>query len=259
MSLILDALRKADHERQQQPHGVPGIDALHSPAEAPVQKLWPWISASVLLLLVLLMALIWLILERNDVEPVITNVTEPVQIRSAQSSAISAAAIARAPAAKENAAKAQVTVGTQASSSQASSALSVAERPELAPSASAKKPVVDDEVAQLYRTPPPDEPPETVAPRVQVTPAQITAAAQPNIATIRDLPLAVQNDIPTLIYTAHTFRRNDTSEVMINNQTLREGQKLGDLTLETITESGVIMRKGEHRFQLTALSSWVNM
>lgn len=287
MSLILDALRKADRERQQQQHSVPGIDATHSLAEAPAVKLWPWMVAITILVLVLLAAVIWLLLDRN--EPGVTATAAPAHVLSKQATASQATAsqiaspqtltgdaaedAAISETAINKAVQSQSTVSSQARSSASANQLPVTEPTKV------NKPSVDDEVAQLYRAPPPDEPPVTVATRPPVTavttatavteiakPAATTApvretllAGHPNVGTIRDLPLAVQNEIPTLMYAVHNFKPAGESEVMINNQTLRVGQKLGNLTLEIITEDGVIMRKGEHRFTLTALSSWVNM
>lgn len=292
MSLILDALRKADRERQQQQNGVPGIDAAHSPAEAPPRKLWPWIVAIALLLLGLLAAVIWLALERNQANPAAvpakvvspqatkTTTATPNTQRPNKTSAGDASpdALADNPEAMATANNKAVQSQSAVSSSASASSVLSADEAEAGP-APEDTPPIDDEVAQLYRAPPPDEPPVTVATRQQVTPVKTSAiapevakpaataapvratllAGHPSVGTIRDLPLSVQNEIPTLMYAAHEFRPGGSSEVMINNQALREGQKLGDLELEVITEDGVIMRTDDHRFKLTALSSWVNM
>ena len=276
MSLILDALRKADRERQQQHNGVPGIDATHTSHQDAPRKLWPWLVALVVLVSLLLALVIWLLLERTpSVAPAAPSVQVPAvapqapQPATVQSAAQPHSQMQQAPA--EPPPAQAVSAGSGAVAQPAPAAASG-----VASSSASSEAVLDDEVARLYNTPPPDETPVTVAPRPEVTavsagsvapePAPVAEelrssllAAHPNVGTIRDLPLAVQNEIPTLMYSAHKYRAGGVSEVMINSQSLREGQTLQGLTLEVIAEDGVIMRSGDHFFKLTAMSSWVNM
>ncbi|WP_339898574.1 general secretion pathway protein GspB [uncultured Gilvimarinus sp.] len=278
MSLILDALRKADRERQQQHNGVPGIDATHTSNQDAPRKLWPWLVALVVLVSLLLALVIWLLLERKpSVAPTAPSVQAPAAVPQApqpatgtvQSAAQPHSQMQQSPAEPPPAQAAGAGSDTVAQPAPAATS-------GVASSSASSEAVLDDEVARLYNTPPPDETPVTVAPRPEVTavsagsvapePAPVAEelrssllAAHPNVGTIRDLPLAVQNEIPTLMYSAHEYRAGGVSEVMINSQSLREGQTLQGLTLEVIAEDGVIMRSGDHFFKLTAMSSWVNM
>jgi general secretion pathway protein B len=253
MSLILDALRKADRERQQQ-DTAPGIDAPHASNPEPSRPLWPWFLAVALVIIGLLIAIVWLLLSRPEppAAPLASPQAQPAASQAAVSSAASSASAA-APARANSSAGYSSKHSSQQSDSSA---------------ASSSKPS-NNAIAQLYRDPP-AEPAQKVAPRPKVTP--VTAApvspptnsaallaAHPNVGTIRDLPMAVQNAIPTLMYADHQYQIAGPSQVVINNQTLRQGQKLGELTLELIAQDGIIMRKGEHRFKLQARSSWVNM
>lgn len=304
MSLILDALRKADRERQQQQNGVPGLDAAHARAEVPPRRLWPWLVAIAVVVLGLLAAVIWLALERHQAAPVVVQAPEPVSSITkpsapAQATAANAPTITSASADSLSLEVAPGELDGKTASSVASGSTAAPASKRMAQTAAGQassdttqmntqenldKPAVDAEVARLYSAPPPDESPETVAPRPAVAPVKVPAtasaitdsaatrpapddaalrssllAAHPNVGTIRDLPLAVQNAIPTLMYAAHEYRQGGASEVTINNQSLREGQTLGDLEVEMIAEDGVILRKGDHQFKLTAMSSWVNM
>ncbi|WP_041523522.1 general secretion pathway protein GspB [Gilvimarinus agarilyticus] len=295
MSLILDALRKADRERQQQHNGVPGIDATHPSGPERPRKLWPWLVALALLVSVLLIVVIWLLLERSSNSvPVAMPAQDPVPspAQMAPPGKPSATKNVSQPAQGVSAPEPEASNQTQGPQmpSQVVGGVAEDQQKPLATSASASQTessassearVLDDEVARLYSAPPPDEPPVTVAPRPEVTAVNTRSvtpepaarnsappepelrnsllAAHPNVGTIRDLPLAVQNEIPTLMYSAHEYREGGVSEVMINNQSLREGQTLQGLELEVIAEDGVIMRSGDHLFKLTAMSSWVNM
>lgn len=49
MSYILDALRKADRQRQRAAR-VPTLDTVHQPAPTPLRRWWPWAIAAVLVL-----------------------------------------------------------------------------------------------------------------------------------------------------------------------------------------------------------------
>jgi len=276
MSLILDALRKADRERQQQQTDVPGIDAAHSLAPAPAKKPWQWLALTLLLSL-LLAAVIWLLLERSDVKAVKQNAAVANSAHRVDASAV---AIGTQPLPESKvAAPKPHKIDTNAKPEQANDPLpkldtTINSAKKAAEPPSHKAIVHDDEVARLYRQPAPEELSTPVAPRPSVAAVTATVkpkavqnepprssllAAYPEVGTIRDLPLALQNSIPTLMYGAHKYRQDGESEVVINNQSLRQGQRLGELSLELIVEDGVIMRKGEHRFRLKAMSSWVNM
>lgn len=250
MSLILDALRKADRERQQQDK-APGIDAPHASPSAPSRSLWPWFLAVAVIIVGLLLAIVWLLLSRPEAPAVTPLPTQPVASQAAVSSAASRASLAVGSRGKSSAHYASKRSSKHSDYSAASSK----------PSNSA--------IAQLYLDPP-AEPAQKVEPRPKVTPVAAVPVSQPtksvarlashpSVGTIRDLPMAVQNAIPTLMYADHQYQTEGASQVVINNQTLRQGQKLGELTLEIIAQDGIIMRKGEHRFKLKARSSWVNM
>ncbi|MBU2885048.1 general secretion pathway protein GspB, partial [Gilvimarinus agarilyticus] len=77
---------------------------------------------------------------------------------------------------------------------------------------------------------------------------------------VRSLPLAAQNAVPTLMYATHSYDPAGDSSVVINGRIRRAGDTLtAGIELESIEAEGIIVRMGEHRFTLKALSSWVNM
>lgn len=77
---------------------------------------------------------------------------------------------------------------------------------------------------------------------------------------IRDLPWAMQQKIPSISYLTHRYNDGGNSSVVLNGRELREGSKLTNaLKVEEILSDGVILSFEGHRFKLRAQSSWVNM
>ncbi|PCK08349.1 MAG: hypothetical protein COA42_09545 [Alteromonadaceae bacterium] len=83
----------------------------------------------------------------------------------------------------------------------------------------------------------------------------------PFLGTIRDLPNYIQQEIPTLIYSAHNYYGAGAgSTVVLNKKTLSYGgQAMPKLYIEDILEDGIILRYKTHKFKLKALNSWVNL
>ena len=84
-------------------------------------------------------------------------------------------------------------------------------------------------------------------------------ADYPELGSIRDLPWNMQDQIPTLTYSEHNYS-NSNANIKVNNRRFQKGSKVApDLTIEKILEDGVIMRFKDKRFKMRALSSWVNI
>ena len=80
-----------------------------------------------------------------------------------------------------------------------------------------------------------------------------------SLGTIRDLPWNLQDQIPSLNYMGHNYA-NGNGTITINKNTYRTGSKITeDLVVYKILEDGVIMRFKQEKFKMQALSSWVNM
>lgn len=81
-----------------------------------------------------------------------------------------------------------------------------------------------------------------------------------NVPDLRQLPWSVQQEIPSIIYSQHNFKPDGSSNVVLNGQPRRTGNQVGgQLNLDEIYVDGVLLRFREHRFKLRALNNWVNM
>lgn len=266
MSLLLDALRKADQERQNRER-APGIDAIYETPPANSFR-WGWWLAGILfcVMLVLLLGL-WRLsvsqtAEYQPAEIPIDDVAEGVEALPEKVTPVTAAGVDAEPQVNPEASpeaqfnriyKVASDVGEAAASQSGEEA---SQTPSGEPSTAA--------IAQLYQQDT-DEP--LTAPAEEKDARQsgrqtpvVDALRQSGVGNIRDLPLSVQNRIPSLMYAAHEYLEGDRPSVVLNGQRWHEGQTLqGGLRIERIERDGVIISLDNHRFKLDALSSWVNM
>ncbi|WP_020210488.1 general secretion pathway protein GspB [Gilvimarinus chinensis] len=303
MSLLLDALRKADRERSQQqaPAGI-GPGDLTAKTQSPL--LWVLLALLAIALVVLIVVVIWLWSAKPvvSVEQVATeaaiqtqssgegaaissspDVTQGEKFAMAQASAVSAKQKAESevldPAITpsqlgEPYAEVVVPDNAEASQTQNASTDSAANTEGEATNDSLSD--ADKEaVAQLYRQQDQQNDQEQDRPQANeqaLVAARSDSAAEPepenpdnldgyyNVGGVRALPLTVQNAIPTLMYGQHNYRRGGDSNVVINGQVLREGDRInGSIVVDAIAADGVVLRYQDHHFRLRALSSWVNM
>lgn len=83
-----------------------------------------------------------------------------------------------------------------------------------------------------------------------------TIAAFDDVPFLHELPVALQNRIPTLMYAQHSF---DAQSVTINKKTFTVGDNIGNsVVVERILADGVLLNYEGEQFKLAALSSWVN-
>ncbi|WP_168204726.1 general secretion pathway protein GspB [Noviherbaspirillum sp. UKPF54] len=216
MSYILDALKRAEAERGTgAPHGqhLPPAAAA-SAAPAPQRAPWPWIIAGTLAsaLAAALAALAWL---RSAPQP------------APQPAPAVPAVLAQSPPAPPAAA--------------------TSERPEAAPAQ-----------AEPTRQPPaPREVlPATVAKMPTVKKAPAPPAANPPdaapVLALRDLPDAIQRQIPPLKVGGYIYSTNKAERsVLINDRLLAEGNEAAPgLVLERMLPDGMIMRYQDYRFRI---------
>jgi hypothetical protein len=74
-----------------------------------------------------------------------------------------------------------------------------------------------------------------------------------------DLSRHFRDSVPTLMYRQHDFNAQGRSTVMLNGQTLREGQRNRGVEVVDILADSVILRFTGTEFRLRALNSWVNL
>lgn len=273
MSLILDALNRADRERKNsQP--TPDINTVHEVSYRPGGARVPtlWIVGGVLLVaLVILLA--YLLLQARQpstptASPAATTEEALVQPPTPQAAALTPST----PVVPADPAPDNTPAESPAKPTEAVHSLY----------AEADAPAVDEKINDLYK--PVEEPPVVESVPVQVPavtsvslldnpsttetpPAPRPAAgagkrydAIDNVPDLRQLPWSVQQEIPSIIYSQHNFTGDGSSNVVLNGQPRRAGNQVGgQLNLEEIYVDGVLLRFREHRFKLRALNNWVNM
>lgn len=281
MSLILDAINRSQRERAA-PGEVPGVATVHY-AEATVAPR-AWRQGLLGLLLVIAVGVIaWLLLRPAPVaEPPVPDVAPPQRVAPiAESapqpvSAPSPRAMDSAPpagdtapaVAPEVAALYEGEVSGDDPAPEPQSAPAPASR-ETAPSgeAAGQKPSADAVTAQAM--------PESAAPEQETSEEALDVeallrAAQREMASealsehpapfLSTLSQQRKDAIPTLLYSAHDYRGDGNSTVLINGKTARAGQGLGKgvSVVEILPDSVVLAFEGK-QFRLRALNSWVNL
>lgn len=218
MSYILDALKKAERERSRgQAPSLQNAPPLLS--EPPRRRLWPWLLAGVLLANGGGLALLY----QNQ------------QMVSLQQSEVSVAKPTPIPIEPPEPPQPVLTESTLPEP--------VIELPKQA--IALAKPIIPD--PPLLPLPEP-----TPTPSVVIADQPLTAAAPP---LLRTLPSAIRQSLPNLNLDIHFYDDLPNKRfVVINSRRYVQGDWLSEGALvETIIETGVIMRYGEQRFSLPAL------
>ncbi len=233
MSLILDALRRADSERERERGAVPGLHAQQmEPAAAETTaavRALPWLAVAIVAAAVLLAAAAWLVAGRD------------------------APRAAAAPAVAQSVAQAPALPPAPPAAAAASAP------PVPAPTASPPEP---RPVAEPAPWTAPDggrkAGTEAVAaaaaptPEVRTLTAPSVAPAEARITSREQLPEDLRAQLPPLavggsIYSASAAERS----LIIDGRIVRENDRLtADLTLEQIRPKSAVLRFKGHRFEI---------
>ena len=292
MSLILDALNKADRQRDDK-EPVPNLASYHAEVKANTPEMVPrWAIFSVIGLLFAVVIVLLISLLRSPQNEPVSGVSQNA-----------AAPIAHAPTAPMQAEEAQPFKATQPVVETSARGLpQVESHTQLAPEVAAIYANLDapeqapvnaaqvSPVADLYaggnknvqpkaerqaatRTAPSAQPRPNAPPLVSDDElqalwleAQKESDAQPkpvdryaNIPFLHQLPESFQERIPTLLYQNHIFSPK-ASAVIVNGNTYKKGDVIAaDLSVDDITEEALILSYLDKPFKLAALSSWVKM
>ena len=255
MSMILDALQRADRERQKHDQPVPSLET--PTAKPPVRETvprgpWLWMGGGIALALAMV--------------AVFLTVNPPSSPEVAGPSATLERPASTPPTPSPEQTNAQAPSQTPPEvQSQAPSDGTAAKTP-----ADEKPPAIarlyqspqeeDASVRALYRATPASPSPEPSARPTDATAETTPEPPAPATASVRDLPWNLQQTMPSLNYQRHDYRGGAASRVRINGKEHQAGQQVApDLTLERIEEDGAVMRYRGHQFKLKALNSWVNM
>ncbi len=287
MSLILDALNRAEHERKNQ-NAVPDINTLHhlqevNPTAETRKTLW-WGVGLVGVLVAIIIALVVLLRQ----EPPAQQAT--AQVSTAQQSPAQQSTTSTQPAQQPLAVEALNSDVVSRSSVDAAPPATAIAVVKTAPEAAAPNAdinrlyaaqdteqveVADTGVNELYAA----EAATAAASETIVDPfnpsggaAIATASIQEqaplrtfesikNIPDFNALPWNMRQQIPTISYARHNYLANGVSSVVINNQTTGVGNIIGagQFIVQEIFVDGVILKHGNAVFKLRALTGWINM
>lgn len=247
MSFILDALQKADRERQAQPEPTAGKQSFgaclsHSPALTPPRR--PTARWTYLLIALLAVALLLWLTGRG---------TEAARSSADTRPDTTAASAAVAPFAPPQ----TVIEQTTPADSPAKATLATAAPP---PATARRKVPASAPPTRRIAAPPASAPTPGTSPTAPAdTPASPahaatghddTATPQDMPPRLAELPASLRNQLPSLQVTAHSYsKRPGASYVFINDQLLHEGEHLAHgLQLERITADGMIFSHQGQRF-----------
>lgn len=277
MSLILDALNRADNERKNQ-DAVPGLTTVH-PAPAVViedkpekPRLLYW--AIGLSIAALGGSVYWFTaksaLDRSSPARAPQSVVEaPV------SGEVSS------PVLPQQQAQQQVTSAAESMVSSTPAESVVVAKPtamveQLYSAPTAQTPVTDPAVSDLYSAgeavasesiQEPFENPSSYITDVTAGRASVdelpsrTFASITQVQDFNELPWNTKQQIPTISYQRHNYLAGGVSSVVINGQTLGEGNiaASSQLIVQEIFVDGVVLKRGNVVFKLRALNGWINM
>jgi general secretion pathway protein B len=231
VSLILDALRRADSERER--GAVPGLHAqpvpvaLPEPRAAARQPPWPWLAAAAVVASVA--GLAWLVAGREAPPPM-------------AASAVSPPAAAGVPAAP--AIPAPVAADARGAAATAPPAAAVAPRA----AASEAQPVAEP---APWPAPERRSPPAASAAVSAGAPQAQASADAPNI-TRDQLPADIRAQLPPLVVGGSIYSASPADRsLIIDGRILRENERLNaDLALEQIRPKSAVLRFKGYRFEI---------
>ncbi|MES2822989.1 MAG: general secretion pathway protein GspB [Pseudomonadota bacterium] len=242
MSLLLDALNKADQERKRS-DGPPSIDSRHDAYKAHDGSKTPTLIIVLSIgtvLIVLLAAVYWLGMHRQQPTP-----TTPIAA-APQSPVL--------PPQPDTASNNTQIMGVEKDSD--SKSISNIENP-------------SGDVANLYHQQTANNPTATnsnAAPSVpnnslekplSTSPTSINQFA--NLPELNDLPTDVLEKIPTLKYTEHNYNPNG-GNVVINGVVKHVNDQLvNGVVIDKILVDGMILHTESYSFKMRALNTWFNM
>ena len=281
MSLILDALNRADQERSDdQP--LPDLKASQTPPPDPSEPWRRWLVEAVVVgaAIAILIVSLW---NRDDDGGSDRNNDRNSDRESAATARLpTQSAPAPSPAQSAGAAALSSVPVTAPVTTQAAKA--AANPPPGATTPASNQPTSaspDPAVAKLYQQPiapppvisPKVSKPKTVAPKQPVTtkpapqPAPVaTAAADGGLSVLQTIPLLTerslrfQRKIPSIDYAMHVYAEDSGNGfVMMNGEKRRVGSQLApDLRVIAILENSTVLDYQGIQFRLDALNSWVN-
>jgi general secretion pathway protein B len=259
MSLILDALNRADQERSQQDK-APGLHSGYSPETQPSPPLRRWIIEAIIIILAITA---FVYSQLNQPHSAHNPVSGPAVAPTTEKKppAIEPSATITAPAATKTMPSTAVT--TSPATSPATAPAQV-QAPEPATTAVAKTTTAPAAIASLYQQQPIATP--TAKPVAQPHSEPSSQAPDNGLTILQQIPLLsqmsprFQDQIPSIDYSMHVFSEKEkTGFVKLNGTTQKIGAEISPgLKVIAILEDSVVLDYHGNQFRLLALNSWVN-
>lgn len=248
MSYILDALKKADTERERS--AVPG---LHAQADAGFGLSdrsgglpWRVIALAAIVLLAALLA--WLWFGGSDTLSPVSPIPAPL------AEAVPTPRPAPAPATPPTAAAPVAPAPTTVPSSVGQAAPVAPPQPAAAPPMAKPAPPPVPAAAEATRPPPTlaAKPPSTATAAAPKAAAAASAAAEPRLPTRNELPAELRAALPPLSISGAVYAPQASGRMLfVNGLVLREGDAVADgLTVERIGASSSVLAFRGQRFEL---------
>ncbi len=290
MSLILDALNKADREREYR-DAIPDLKTVHGAPRPTRDYRQFWLVGGLvaaLLMVVTLLVIVWLRMPGRVPAPVERDpeaTAAPEQIAAAPTPATPApnlpelkepaqnAATFVTPVDQEVQALYQTQQDTKVMEVIEPKVQTMSEAPVVITPENPRRSTVDEELARTLweesrreaqqpvpTSALPTTPAATAKAEPKPLPADVpieeTLAGHASIPFLHELPVSVQDTIPTLMYAKHEY---DKGFVVINKEELNMGSAArGGVLVERILADGVLLSLNGTEFKLSSLSSWVN-
>lgn len=249
MSLLLDALNKADQERKRN-EAAPGINSNHGQVgDHSTRNISIAVIAAALIGFAILLAAIYWLGQRstasapttaaaNSSTPATPNTSQPTQ----KNPSVAVVQIPTESALETNNAEEDV------------ASLYAQNTPSQEPVASPVTGTIANDNNDNAETLPSTAQASIAQP---ATPTSITQFA--NLPDLHDLPSQILVKIPSLNYSEHNFN-NVGGSVKINGEIKHVNDQLAPgLVIDKILEDGMILHLDNYSFKMRALNSWVNM
>jgi general secretion pathway protein B len=267
MSLILDALNRAEQERKRQDQ-VPDIHTIHlapaMPLGNPSRIKRRLLIVGSLLVLIIIGFSLWFFRSPVSGIPEPQSIATPSVVEPQKSAPISAPAAEltsvqtdELPPGQNESIPDSTTNKTDINNLYAAAEIKPAEATMPSP------------ITELYieeEKPKESESVATPFPELESTPEPLPEVKShrldefPNLPFFNDLPWNQKQQIPTISYSRHNYLPNAVSSVVINGATRGVGNLApGEFIIEDIVADGVVLRYQNQVFKLPALSGWVNM
>jgi general secretion pathway protein B len=273
MSLILDALNRAENERKNH-DTVPDLNTMHRArdfeSKADGRHLLWWVVGAVVATVAIIMALILLLRPVALSQPEQVTANQPPTAVEQQAPAVNANTPGQYSVVNS---AAQVAVPVVEPVPKAAAPTAAVESLYAAEDATPVK-TVDSGVNELYAAEAATTASETIVDPFSGagTPTAVSTAvgqqAPPrtydsitNIPDFNSLPWNMRQRVPTISYARHNYLAGGVSSVVINNQTTGVGNIIGagQFIVQEIYVDGVVLKHGDIVFKLRALTGWINM